>query len=272
MPRLSESKVADVNVKFSCTVGYFDTFIESVQSFRDEGKLLLTDDRIFTEVADPANVGICISKIEDEALNGLSLEGTDQIEIGLNFTRIRDCLSGVSSTSDLKVTWPVTSGGSNMMRMDIVDDDLQFEITTLDPDVVQDIRNMDKLSHKNQIVVDGSELKKTINHANKMVDQDDIGISFETKSDMLQVRSTDKTAGNFAKQFYNNDPSVDDEFEEHQTFISIQYLEDIKSVFSQAESVTIHVKDDHPIRFDVDLDTNSNAQIIYIIAPRLEKD
>jgi DNA polymerase III sliding clamp (beta) subunit (PCNA family) len=272
MPRLSESEVADVNVKFSCTVGYFDTFIQSIESFRDEGKLLITDNKIFTEVADPANVGLCISKIEGEALNGLSLEGTDEIKIGLNFNRVRDCLSGASSTSDLKVTWPVTSGGANMMRLDIVDDNSYFEITTLDPDVVQDIQNMDALSHKNQIVVDGSELKKAISNANRMIDQDDNGVLFEVKDEMLKMVSKDKTAGNFYKQFHNNDPSVDDTFEEHQTLISIQYLEDIKSVFSQAESVTIHIKDDNPIRFDVDLDTNGNAQIIYIIAPRLEKD
>jgi DNA polymerase III sliding clamp (beta) subunit (PCNA family) len=271
MPKLNESEVGDVNVKFSCTVGYFDTFIESIESFRDEGKLLITDDRIFTEVADPSNVGLCVSKIENEALNGLSLEGTDEIEIGLNFSKIRDCLSGASSTSDLKVTWPLKDGGANMMRLDIVDDDFQYEVITLDPDVVQDIRNMDTLSHKNQIVVDGTELKKTITNADRMIDQDNYGVSFGLENDMLKIESKDKATGNFYKQFYNNDPSVDDTFEEHQTFISIQYLEDIKSVFSQAESVTIHVKDDHPIRFDVDLDTNGNAQIIYIIAPRIEK-
>jgi predicted RNA-binding protein with RPS1 domain len=59
---------------------------------------------------------------------------------------------------------------------------------------------------------------------------------------------------------------------EHETAISIQYLKDIKNILAKGDAVTVHVKDDHPIRFDIDLDDAGDAQVVYVIAPRLESE
>lgn len=270
MPKTTETEVEDEHVQFSCTVKYLDTFISSVSAFRDEGKLVFMSDNVFTKVSDPANVGMCMSKIEGRALNSLDVNNTDQLTAGLNFERILDCLSGVSGTNDVELTWPVVSGGTRMLRLDIIDEDLQFEINTINRDSVADIPDVDPLSHKSRVVVDGTKLKKTIGHADKMVNTDDKGIYFETYEETLQVITTDKTSGNFKRQFHNHDPSVEEGLGEHQTAISIQYLKDIKNILAKGDSVTVHVKDDHPIRFDVDLDDAGDAQVVYVIAPRLE--
>lgn len=272
MSKTNETEVADEHVNFSCTVKYLDTFISSVSAFRDEGKLMFKSDNVFTKVSDPANVGMCVSKIEGRALNSLSINGADQLIAGLNFERILDCLSGVSGTSDVEITWPVIGGGTKMIRLDVVDEDLQFEINTIDTNSVADIPDVDPLSHKSRVVVDGTKLKKTIGHADKMVSVDDEGIYFETYGETLQVRTTDKTSGNFKRQFHNHDPSVEEDLGEHETAISIQYLKDIKNILAKGDSVTVHVKDDHPIRFDIDLDDGGDAQVTYVIAPRLESE
>lgn len=270
MTDIKNTEVESEHVQFTCTVKYLDTFIESVQSFRDEGKLIFTDEKVFTKVADPANVGMCVSRIRGEALNKLEVNGTDKIEVGMMFEKVRDCISGVPGTSDIEVTYPVSSTGNRLIRLDIIDKDLQFEVSTLEPSTVPDIPDVDPLSHRSQVVVDGSEMKKTISHADKMVDQDDNGILFETYGETLQIASTDKTAGNFKKQFHNHDPSVDESLGEHKTHISIAYLQDIKKVFGKGEQVVVHVKNEHPVRFDIDLDSNGDAKVVYVIAPRLD--
>jgi len=272
MTAIDETEVEDEHVQFSCTTDYLDTFIDSVSSFRDEGKLVFTEDNIYTKVSDPANVGMCIAKIQGQALNSLNIYGDDQVTAGLNFEKVLDCLSGVSSTSDIEVTWPVTSGGNRLMRLDVIDEDLQFEINTIDTNSVADIPDIDPLSHKSRITVDGTNLKKAIDNADKMVGKDDSGVHLETSDEKMELSSADKTSGKFTKQFYNNDPSVDEEFEQHETIISIAYLKDIKHILAEGDAVTVHIKDDHPVRFDVSLDNNGDAKVIYIIAPRLEKE
>jgi len=274
---MSQNKVPDTepedeHVKFSCTVKYLSTFLDSVGSFREEGELIFTEDNIYTKVADPANVGMCISKIEGQALNSLDVQNAERLKVGLNFGNIIDAISSISNTSDIEVTWPVSSGGSRLIRLDVVDEDMQFELSTLNPDTVPNMPQADPLSHKSQVQVGGTELKKTINHAQNVIDSSNTGISFETFGETLQISSTDKTAGNFKKQFHNHDPSVDAELGEHQTFISVEYLDDIKKIFGKGDVVTVHVKDDNPVRFDIDLDDAGDAKVIYIIAPRLEAE
>lgn len=271
MSELADTEVEETYVQFSCTKKYLENFIDSVDNFRDEGKLIFSDNRIFSKVADPANVGMCISKIEGQALNGLDVVNTDQIVIGVLFEKITDCLSGISATSDIEVTWPVSSSaGTRLMRLDVIDEDIQFEISTLNPDTVPQMPSADPLSHSTQIEVDGDELKSAISHADKMVDSDESGVSFQTFDQVFQISSSDKTEGNFKKQFHASSPSSDATFNEHQTSISINYLDEIAKLFGKADLVTVHVKEDNPVRFDLTLDDAGDAEVIYIIAPRLD--
>jgi DNA polymerase III sliding clamp (beta) subunit (PCNA family) len=272
MSSLADTELAEEHVRFSCTTSYLETFIEAVESFRDEGRLTFTDDNVFSKVNDPANVGMCIARIKGQALNALEVNGSDQIEIGVNYERVTDCLSTVSSTSDIEVTWPVTSGAGNLMRLDVIDDDVEFEIPTLDPDSVPAIPNVDPLTHRSQVRVGGSELKKTVQRADTMTGSSGRGINFGTYEQTLRISCTDKTEGNFKKEFHNHDPSVDEGLGEHNTSISIDYLNDIKNIFTKGEIVTVHVKEDNPVRFDIELDDAGDAEVVYIIAPRLDAE
>lgn len=272
MSSLADTEVAEQHVRFSCTTSYLETFIKSVASFRDEGRLTFTDNNVFSKVNDPANVGMCIARIKGQALNSLEVNNSEQIEIGVGYDRVLDCLSTVSSTSDIEVIWPVESGGANLMRLDVIDDDVEFEIPTLDPSAVPAIPNVDPLTHKSQVRVGGSELKKTVQRADTMTGSTGRGIAFETYDQTLRVSSSDKTEGNFKKEFHNHDPSVEDSLGEHNTSISIDYLNDIKKIFTKGEIVTVHVKEDNPVRFDIELDEAGDAEVIYIIAPRLDTE
>lgn len=263
---------AEKNVKFSTTVGYFDKSIEALDSLRDEGIVIFREDGIFSKVVDPSTVAMCISKIEGQALNSLRLEKTEEIRAGLNFEDIRDCLTGTSSNSEIEVTWPVTDGTRNMIKLDIIDEDIQFELPTRDLDTVPNVPKQDPLSHSTRIVVSGKDLKQAVDHAGKITDDDSGSVIFETYEGVFQLRASDKVDGRFSKQFYQSGPSDEEELGEHQTEISMSYLEDINDVFGRGSEMTVHVKDTQPIRFDVDLDDKGDAQVVYIIAPRVDRN
>lgn len=270
MSTSQKTEVRNTHVKFATNVGYFDKYLEALEAFRDEGIVVFNDNMVFSKVTDPAGVAMCVSRIKGQALNSLKVEDTEEIKVGLDFDKVRECLKGTSNTSELEVTWPVTDSGSDLMRLDIIDEDLKFEITTPDTDTIPDIPQKDPLSYNTVIEVDGSQLKKAVKHADKIADDESGSLIFETFDNVFQVRCSDKVQGKFSKQFYSG-PTEDEELdEEHQSEISMSYLEDVKNALGRGDSVKIHIKDQSPIRFDVPIDQNGDAQVIYLIAPRLK--
>lgn len=270
MPGAKTTEAAEQHVKFSTNVGYFDKYIEALECFRDEGILVFNSKQIFSKVVDTANVSMCVSRIQGQALNSLSVEGADELRTGLRFERIRECLKGTSNNSELEVTWPVVDAGSRLIRLDIIDEDLQFELSTLDPDSVPQIPQKEPLSHATRIVVDGSDMKKAVKHAQKIATANGGSVVFETYDGMFQLRASDKVEGHFSKQFHQSGPTNGAGLGEHQTEIALSYLDDINQVFGRGDEITVHIKEKNPIRFDVDLDDNGDAQVIYLIAPRLD--
>lgn len=267
-----ESEVQEEHVKFSTSVGYFDNYIQALEAFREEGIVLFKNSSLFSKVVDASNVAMCASKIEGQALNSFSVNNTDKLEVGLNFPRLRSCLQGVSNSSELQVTWPVMRDSSYLMKLDIIDEDLQFEIPTLNTDTVPDLPQNDPLSHPTRVVVGGGKLKKAINHAGKIAQKEGASLVFETFDDVLQLRATDQVDGNFSKQFYQSGPSDSGELGENQSEVALSYMEDIKKLIGRGNNVKIHINDDMPVRFDIELDDNGDAQIMYMVAPRIDAE
>lgn len=267
-----ETEPREEHVRISTNVGYFSNYIEALERLRDEGKLIFKDGRIFSKVADPANVSMCVSKIEGQALNSFHLENCDSIKAGVKFERVSDCLTGVKNSSELEVTWPVTNGSTNYIRLDAIDEDLQFEISGVALDTIPKSPQSDPLSHPTRIIVGGSDLKKAISNADKMADTDDASVYLETLGDAFQLRTSDKVEGNFKKQFYQSGPAEGKDLGQHKTEISMERIKEISKSLGSGDEVTAHIKDNHPIRFDVKLDDNGDAQVIYIIAPRRESN
>lgn len=266
----TESEVADKHVQFSTSVGYFDNYMEALEAFREEGIVMFRDGALFSKVTDPANVAMCVSKIEGQALNGFKLENADELEAGIKFSRIRDCLKGVSNSSELQITWPVQRGSSRLVELSAIDDDLQFEIPTVNPDTVPDIPQQNPLSHSTRVVVGGSQMKKAVNHAGKIAQKEGASLVFETYDGLLQLRASDQVDGNFTKQFHQSGPSDGEGLGELQSEIALSYMDEVKQLLGRGDEVVVHVADDKPIRFDVDLDDNGDAQVTYLIAPRLD--
>lgn len=258
-------------VEFATEVGYLRKFIDALSALRDEGMLAFRGNDVFSKVSDGANVAMGVSRIRGQALNSFSLVNGDSLQVGIDFESFSDKLSGASSTSEVEIEYPVYTGENPRLKIFVIDEDITFKIPTLDPSSVPDIPQNDPLSHPTRVVADGTDLKKSIENAKKVADPDSPSATFKTKSDRFIISSYDKVNGSFDKVFRQSGPSESGtSLSEHQTEISLGYLEDIKKIIGSADEVRAHIKNDHPIRFDVDLDDAGDAQIIYIIAPRLE--
>jgi len=257
-------------VEMSTSVGYFDKFLEAIGTLRDEGKLIFGDDRVYSEIADPSNVAMCVAKIEGQALNSLKNNTDGPVYSAVDIDHMRNMLKSVSNSSEMELRYPKEKGAKMMFRLDIIDEDLTFEIPGLDPDTVEEPGLDEPMSHETQVVVSGSDIKSAVKHAGKIGNSGTYAIHIATEDGTLKLFTDDKVNGSFVKRFHQSGPTDGTEIPDHETMISLDYLEDIDKVLGRGKDVTIHIRDSYPIRFDVDLDENGDAKIIYVVAPRQE--
>lgn len=260
------------NMSFTTDTAYIRDYLEAMAAVRDEGKMIVSSDNVFSKLADPTNAMMCISRIKGRALNGIEVNNAEKVQIGARWEELDDLLSGVKATSEVNIKFPVVDKAKNTLNLHIIDEDIQFTDTTLDPETVPGVPENDPLSHKTRVVISGKDLKKAITHAKKKLDPDEHAIVMGTEDDSMYMEASDQIEGSFRKTFHQSGPSDSNGLGNHETKIGFGYLDDIYKIFGKADEVTIHIKDSHPIRFDLDLDDNGDAQIIYIIAPRIESE
>jgi hypothetical protein len=213
---------------------------------------------------------MCIARVKGQALNSLSLKNTDKIEVGVDFGKMREMLKSVSNTSELRVTYPIGRGAQRMFRLEVVEENLEFDLPALDPQAVPEPAPNDPLSHSTQVVLSGSELKTAIKHAQKIPGSESYAITFSTEDGTFKLKTDDKVDGRFSKEFNQSGPSEGPDLPAHSTIVSLNCMEEIDKVLGRGKEVTVHIKDDHPVRFDVELDNTGDATVLYIIAPRVE--
>lgn len=255
---------------FTTDVSYLRQFLDSLDSVRDEGKVIITDDKVFSKVVDPANVMMAVSRIRGRGLNAIGVDGGDEVVIGARFERLYKVLKGVSGTSEVEFTYPVVDGGTNMIDLEIIDEDVNFKIPGLDKDSVPKMPASDPISHKTRIIVPGTDFKKNINNANKVVSEDEGSVIFKTYGGVFEMLAKDKVDGSFSKKFRQSGPTEGEELDEHETEIGYRYLDDLTKPVGNADEVEVHIANEQPLRLDVSIDDEGDAEAIYIIAPRLD--
>jgi len=266
------AKTADKmnSVKTTVNAGHLTNVFEALKDVRDEGKIKFTDEGIFAKVNDASNTMMAVCKLSNAALNGINIKGGDDVLMGSEYEEVYDTLSAFGKSTELQVEYPHVVSGSHAVRFNAPDEGMEFKETVLDVDTVADMPQTEPLSHKRRIVVDGSDLKKAISNADRYVSDKENSIEMGTDGDVFYVESSDKVAGSFRKEFYQSGPADENDLGNVESSIGYVKLDDIKGVIGSANNVTVHIADSQPVRLDVDLDENGDAQIIYIVAPRIE--
>jgi len=258
------------SVKTTVNAGHLTNVFEALKDVRDEGKVKFTEDGIFAKVNDPSNTMMAVCKLSSSALNGIKIKNGDDVLLASRYEKMHGALSTFKKSTELQVEYPHKSQGSHAVRLFSPDEGMEYKENVLDESTVADMPQTKPLSQKRRIVVDGSDLKKAISNAERYVSDEENSIEMGTDEDIFYVKSTDKIDGSFEKEFYQSGPSDDGGLGDVESSIGYPKLEDIKGVIGSSNNVTVHVADSKPVRFDVDLDESGEAQIIYIIAPRIE--
>lgn len=269
---MSDGQTEQAQVKATVNAGYLTNVFESLAGVRDEGKIKFTEKGIFAKVAGPSNAMMAVCRVEGQALNGITVKGGNEVLMGSKYEEIYDTLSTFKKSSELQVEFPHVVQGSHAIKFYSPDEEMEWKVTVLDVDSVEDMPQTSPLSHKRRVVVSGSDLKKAISNSERYVSDDDSGIELGTKDGAFYVSSSDKVEGEFIKKFYPSGPTGDTDLGNVESSIGHSLINEIKGVIGSADTVTVHIADSNPVRLDIDLDESGDAQIIYIIAPRIESE
>lgn len=258
------------HVEIETSVKQFDDFLRALEPVRDEGRVKVTEENLFSEVLGDSNVQMCVSKLSKNDVDSFDLKHCEELIVGMKFGRVRELLKGISSTEKLQVEMPVERNSKNQIYLHAIDEGVEFYCPLVNKADVPKLPNKDPISCETRIKVPGTDLKKTAKHANKIVSKETGSILFKTEGKQLQISAESKTEGSFTETFKTKGGEGENELGEHEVEIGFRFLENIKKVLGNSEVVTVHVKTSYPIRFDVDIEGGDESKVIYIIAPRLD--
>jgi hypothetical protein len=125
--------------------------------------------------------------------------------------------------------------------------------------------------------LNGFDLKQTIKLFSTIFDKEHVEFQAEdSTSSALRMIAQNEDDTKVSRSFEVMEPptpsssdSTNNDVENLSAKISVDYLSKLEQLVGRSETVTIHLRDSYPVRFELILD--SNLEITYIIAPRKEE-
>jgi proliferating cell nuclear antigen len=230
------------------------TFVDILRALVPECRLMITETGINTLVVDTANVAMVravLPKASFEVFN------EERAEIGMDVGKWKTLL-GIMNDPDSAIT--ITRKDNQLRISDGKWDDTH---TPLDPNTVRKRPNEPGLNLPVSVVIDAKEYAESVRAMAVIGDKvrirsrgDNLVLDVEGDSDQLQKTIEMKEAGKIVA-----DPVS--------SLFSIEYLKDTARAMKGTGTITVHMAQDHPIRFDFDID---GIEAGFMIAPRLEAD
>jgi len=266
---MSSTETEAPSVKVTVNAGYIKSVFEALSQVREEGKLIFQPDAIYSKLDGPSNAIMAVCKVGGQALNGIHVESDSDVKMACEFEDIHDKLSVFNNSTDIQINYPVTVQGSNAVEFNSTEEGSWIRSTVLDESTVEDIPQADPLSHNRRVKISGTDFKRAISDSKKFVSEGNKSVHIGTEKDKFYIESSDVVDGSYRKEFYQSGPSSGDELGDVSVEIGHDFLDNIKKTVGSADNVSVHVADDKPLRIDSNLDSDGNAKIVYLIAPRI---
>ena len=229
------------------------TFIEILRALVPECRLMITEIGINTLVVDTANVAMVRANLPKASFEVFNEE---RGEIGLDVMKWKTIL-GIMDDPESTIT--ITRKENQLRIFDGKWDDTH---TPLDPTTVRKRPNEPGLNLPAAIVIDAKEFSEVIRAMRVIGDKARFsatpgGLTLDTEGD------TDNLNRLIPGKEGTAVPAP------VSSLFSLEYMGDIAKPMKGAGTITVHMAQDHPIRFDFEID---GIEAGFMIAPRLEAD
>jgi proliferating cell nuclear antigen len=232
-----------------------DTFISVLRALVPECKLMITADGWNTAATDTANVAMVIAAMPNTAFT--EYQPGDKAEIGMDVSKWSDMLKVMKTP-----TSTITIERKDTGKIGISDSAYTYTHVPLDPNTVRKRPNPPTINLPAVVIIDPAELAEVIRAMAVISDK----VRFTAGKDGLELAAegdTDKLRKVLAGKDGSKLPD-----KPVSSLFSLDYLKDISRAMKDAESISVCVGQDHPIRFDFEI---AGISASYMVAPRIEE-
>lgn len=250
----------DIIVSASVLQDYVDTF----RSIVDEVKLEFSEQHLYANAVDPANVAMASATLHADACESYQSNG---VTIGVNLSRLDDYLGRASSDDIVHLTFD-----GEERRIDIEYGDVFVSMAGIDPDSIRDGQTLpdnavEMLS--TDVSMDGAALKHAID-VSGMVSDHILLDSDPDREEPLHVvgeGDTDDARVKFSSALDGGSEIPD----ECKSLFSEDYLDDIGGVIPKTATTRLQHGNECPLRIQYEL-PDAHVDVEIALAPRIQSE
>lgn len=260
---------------FTTKASCIENSLEAVGKVRERAVLVVGECNISFKTVDPQNVTMCGAQVQSESIKQVERKDTtSQSEVTIKPSELQTYLSPADESDRVTLTY---NEGESIIEGQINTQNLEFSF----PVHIEPLDNIPETVPKEQQIereLNGSDLKRTIQLFSAIFDKGDF-VEFQienTPSPALRMIAENDDGRKISRSFELMQPPTPDssvstnkEGRIQSTKVGIKYLSDFAQIFGKSGTVTVHLGNEYPVRFELKL--NSDVEIVYVIAPRTDE-
>lgn len=227
----------------------------------DECKIHLDRDGLSTVAVGPANVGMIDQSLSSDAFDSY---GADGGVIGVNLVRLLDIL-GMAPESDSIVSMELDE---ETRKLAVAVDGLTYTMALIDPGSVRIEPDIPEMDLPAEVVVKWRAVQQAIKAADMIADHVKIAADVDPDALVFEAEGdTDDVSLTLDGDDLRDGTSIEDGYV--RSFISLDYLKDVRSIVGVDTEAVLHVGDQFPVEIEWRFaDTEGMATVT--IAPRIQ--
>jgi proliferating cell nuclear antigen len=230
-------------------------FCGIVQALVPECRLMITDSGWNTMAVDTANVGMVTANMPAASFE--EFKETDKTEIGMDVGKFEDMLRVMN---DPKSTIEITMDSG---RLRITDGKYTYTHTPLDANTVRKRPNPPNISLPSSVIIDAKEYHEVVKAMAVIGDK----VRLEVDGERFELRTEGDTDA--LRKEIPTKPQDKKNGAAIASLFSIDYLKNVAKGMKDAGTITVHLGNEHPVRFDFEID---GIEASFLVAPRIEAD
>lgn len=260
---------------FTTKASHIENSLEAVGKINDSAVLTIDEENISIKTVAPSNISMCGAQIQSEAIEQFKIKGTkSQSEVTIDPSKLEPYLSPADKNDSVTLAY---YEDESTIEGRISTQNLEFTL----PVHATQLSNIPETEPVEQQIgreLNGFDLKQTVRLFSTIFDKDFVEFQAENStSSALKMIAQDEDGTKISRSFEVMEPptpgrsdSTNENAENLSAKIRIDYLSKFEQLFGRSETVTVHLKDSYPVRFELRLD--SDLKITYIITPRREEE
>lgn len=229
---------------------------DTLRALVPECRLTITENGLIVLAVDTANVGMVGINLPAASFEEFKEEAG---EVGMDVGKWMDMLKVMKEPGSIITIDRNAASG----KIRISDGQYTYTHTPLDPSTLRKKANAPNLSLPSSVIIDAKEYHEVVkamgvigDKVRLQIDGERFELSAEGDTDALRKEIASKP------QDKNNGAAV-------ASLFSIDYLKEVAKAMKDAGTITVHLGQDHPVRFDFDYE---GMECSFLLAPRIESE